>query len=100
MKGPKLNILVAGSIASPPGQGGWTWAVLQYLLGLRRLGHDVYYLDVADPAAVTPTDGEFSPAVTYFRAVMADFGFRRASAMLLKGRQEAIGMGYGELSDL
>src|SRR5207249_1577720 len=31
---------------------------------------------------------------------MADFDFRRASAMLLKGRHEAVGMSYGELQDL
>jgi hypothetical protein len=71
---------------------------LQYLLGLRRLGHDVCYLDVVDPAAIE-THGEFSPSALYFRAVMADFEFRRASAMLLKGRQEAIGITYAELTN-
>jgi hypothetical protein len=73
--------------------------VLQYLLGLRRLGHEVYYLEVDRPRG-DRNDGEFSPAAMYFRAVMADFGFRRASAMLLKGKQEAVGASYGELTDL
>ena len=82
----KLNIFVTSSIASFPGQGGWTWAVLQYLLGLRRLGHDVYYLDVIDPKLVE-TDGEWSPSAVYFRDVMAEFDFRRRSAMLLKEKQ-------------
>jgi hypothetical protein len=31
---------------------------------------------------------------------MAHFGFRRASTMLLKGRHEAVGMSYAELTDL
>ena len=94
----KLNILVASSIASVPEQGGWTWAVLQYLLGLKRLGHEVFYLEVIEPAKVEE-HGEFSPASMYFRAVMANFGLRRASAMLLAGRREAVGVTYADLED-
>jgi hypothetical protein len=41
-----VRILVAGMLAADPHQGGATWAVLQYVLGFRRLGHDV---DVIDP---------------------------------------------------
>ena len=40
-RGGAVRILVAGMVAGVPGQGGATWAVLQYVLGLRRLGHDV-----------------------------------------------------------
>ena len=95
----KLNIVVAGSIASVPDQGGWTWAVLQYLLGLRRLGHTVFFLEVIDPKLVEEHGG-FAPGPMYFRSVMADFEFRRSSAMLLKGRQELVGASYPELEDL
>lgn len=42
MATPKLTILLSGMIAGVPHQGGATWAVLQYLLGFRRLGHDVH----------------------------------------------------------
>jgi hypothetical protein len=34
-------------VAADPYQGGATWAVLQYVLGLRRLGHDVWLVDPA-----------------------------------------------------
>ena len=34
-------VIVSGMIAATPRQGGATWAVLQYLLGLRRLGCEV-----------------------------------------------------------
>ena len=95
----KLNIFVVGSIAAVPNQGGWTWAVLQYLLGLRRLGHTVTYVDIIDPKLIEE-HGEFSPSSLYFREVMADFELRRSSAMLLKGRQEAIGITYSELTNL
>lgn len=44
-----MRILVAGRLAGVR-QGGATWAVLQYVLGLRRLGHDVAVWDPApDP---------------------------------------------------
>src|SRR5438093_1205494 len=99
MKVPKLNIMVSGDIASTPAQGGWTWAVLQYLLGLKRLGHDVYFINPIDPKLLEEHGG-WSPGAMYFREVMADFELRVHSTMLLKGRQEAVGMPYGELLDL
>ena len=39
-----MTIVFAGTIGLS-GLGGQAWAVLQYLLGLRALGHDVYYLE-------------------------------------------------------
>jgi hypothetical protein len=37
----KPIILLSGMIAGVPHQGGTAWAVLQYLLGLKRLGPNV-----------------------------------------------------------
>ena len=39
-----MRIIFAGTIGLS-GLGGQAWAVLQYLLGLQALGHDVYYLE-------------------------------------------------------
>jgi hypothetical protein len=39
-----MKIIVAGTIGRS-GLGGQAWASLQYLLGFRALGHDVYYLE-------------------------------------------------------
>lgn len=39
-----MTIIVAGTIGRS-GLGGQAWAVLQYLLGFRALGHEVYYLE-------------------------------------------------------
>jgi hypothetical protein len=39
-----MTIIFAGTIGLS-GLGGQAWAVLQYLLGFRALGHDVYYLE-------------------------------------------------------
>jgi hypothetical protein len=39
-----LKIILAGTIGRS-GLGGQAWASLQYLLGLRALGHEVFYLE-------------------------------------------------------
>lgn len=40
-----LRIVVTGLIAQHPSLGGMTWHYLQYLVGLARLGHEVYYFE-------------------------------------------------------
>ena len=44
----KRTIVVAGSLAQCPHRGGHAWVFLQYLLGFRRLGYDVLFLDRVD----------------------------------------------------
>jgi hypothetical protein len=45
------SIVVAGSLAQPPLYGGHAWVFLNWLLGFRRLGFDVLFLDRASPEA-------------------------------------------------
>jgi len=40
-----LRVVVTGLIAQHPRMGGITWHYLQYVLGLKQLGHDVYYVE-------------------------------------------------------
>src|SRR6266852_995802 len=40
-----LRIIVVGTLASDP-SAGMAWMHMQIALGLRRLGHDVYYFEV------------------------------------------------------
>ena len=41
----RLKILLSGMVAGDPWHGGASWAVLQYFLGLRRMGHDVLLVE-------------------------------------------------------
>ena len=41
-----MKIILSGSIGRSV-TGGQAWANLQYLIGLQRLGHDVYYMEDA-----------------------------------------------------
>jgi len=61
-----LRIAVAGEVAGRARQGGATWAVLQYAVGLRGLGHHVHVLQ---------PEGELAPpARAYFREALDHFG--------------------------
>jgi len=56
----KLRIIVAGMVAQYP-VGGVAWDYLQYVVGLARLGHDVYYHEDTwcwpyDPSRNSATD--------------------------------------------
>jgi hypothetical protein len=85
-----LTILFSGMIAGDPGQGGATWAVLQYLLGFRRLGHDVVFVEPVKT---------LTPAVTeYFRSVTEEFGLQGSAALLIAGTRKTVGLPYDRLA--
>lgn len=95
----KMTIVVSGMIAADPHQGGATWAVLQYVLGLRRLGHEVFLVEPLIPPKSRAADWDFatSESADYFRAVVAEFGLVRHAALLFAGTERTVGLGYDEL---
>lgn len=54
----RLRIAITGLVATYP-FGGVFWDYLQYLLGLRRLGHDVLYIEDTGKWCYDPTIGTF-----------------------------------------
>jgi hypothetical protein len=93
-----LRIIVSGMIAGDPHQGGATWAVLQYVLGLRRLGHDVWLVEPV-AAASLPADAALAQSVNarYFDGVVARFDLRGRAALLRQGTHETVGLSYSQL---
>jgi hypothetical protein len=73
-----LRIIVAGIIGRYP-WGGVTWCSLMYLLGLRDLGHDVYYLEDTRECNYDPETNEMSKdpryALRYISESLSPFGF-------------------------
>jgi len=86
-------------IATVPHQGGATWAVLQYLLGFKRLGHDVFFVEPVEEAALRPSGAPLARTANaaYFRRVMAEFGLEQTSALLLAGTKQTVGLPYERL---
>ncbi len=74
-----MRIILAGTIGRS-GLGGQAWASLQYLLGLRALGHEVYYLeDCGDTTWVWDWEKEewnyeLDYPAAYVRACLESFG--------------------------
>ena len=50
----RLKVVFAGMVAADAGQGGAAWAVLQYILGLEHLGHDVCFVEPISPSKLRP----------------------------------------------
>jgi hypothetical protein len=84
-----MTVLLAGMLAGDPWQGGASWAVLQYVLGLRRLGHDVWLVEPVD--ALTPE------RTAYFDAVTRAFGMVDRAALLVEATHETVGVPYRTL---
>src|SRR5438128_3523054 len=99
MPTPPLTIIFSGMIAADPHQGGATWAVLQYVLGLRKLGHEVFFVEPIKASALRPKHADFpeSENARYFREVVREFGLERNSALLLAGSERTVGLSYPEL---
>lgn len=72
-----LRIVVSGLVGHHP-LGGMTWHYVQYVLGLARLGHDVYYVEDTGKWPYDPTRGreveDCSFAVGCVAQVMKRFG--------------------------
>jgi hypothetical protein len=96
-----LRIFVSGMIAGDPGQGGATWAVLQYVLGLKALGHDVYLVEPIPSESLLPERAPLAESINarYFRDVAGRFGLTTRAALLGVGTDETIGVAYRELAD-
>ncbi|MFL5328624.1 MAG: glycosyltransferase [Gemmataceae bacterium] len=94
-----LKIILAGMVAGDPHQGGATWAVLQYLLGLRRLGHDVHLIEPVATSSLKPTNIPLSQTINaeYFRHVADEFDLHRAMTLLQGNTCNTIGQSYRDL---
>ena len=99
MTGERLRILVSGMIAAVPHHGGATWAVLQYVLGLRDLGHEVTFVEQVDPGALRPEGAALEESVNaaYMRSVAERFGSADGWALLEEGTTRTTGLGYDGL---
>jgi len=95
------SIVIAGSLAQKPGRGGHSWVFLQYLLGFRKLGWDVVFLDRLEPdmcvdEAGAPSSIERSTNLQYFLDLMRRFGFEGRYGLLCGGNR-TIGLSRSEI---
>ena len=95
------TVLLSGALSAIPRRGGATWAVLQYLLGLQRLGCQVFFVEPIPASALQPAGTSLAESdnAAYFRQVVHEFGLERCSTLLLEGTGETVGLDYAALRD-
>lgn len=90
----KLRIIVGGFIGLMPA-GGITWDYLQYPLGFKTLGHEVFYIEDTRLYPIYQQPGsnyaDASSCVEHLKSVMEYFGFEDQWAY----RDEASGKCFG-----
>lgn len=100
------RVIVGGAIAAHPIAGaGNTWAFLQYVLGLRRLGFDTYYVEEIDGRKCidddwTPTTFAASANAKHFLRVMQRFDLLDHAALIDRDTHASIGLGAQQLETL
>jgi hypothetical protein len=95
----RLRIVVSGMIAADSHQGGAAWAVLQYVLGLRSLGHDVFLIEPIAPKALRPAGATLVDSINarYFRDVTTRFDLTARAALVRQDTRESAGLAYSAL---
>jgi hypothetical protein len=92
--GSGLRILVSGMVAGEPWQGGASWAVMQYLFGLARLGHEVALVEpIGDGRGAGPLSDSASGA--YFRRL--PLSELEGAALVRAQSRETVGTPYPKL---
>jgi hypothetical protein len=95
------RIIVTGLITQHPLMGGITWHHLQYLLGLKALGHDVYYFEDSGEFPYNLDGGpsgsdwiarDCTDNVAYLAQIMDRFGFENRWAYHFPLRSEWFGL--------
>jgi hypothetical protein len=88
------RVVISGSLAQQPFRGGHAWVFLQYLVGFRRLGFEVLFLDRLTPEM--DVDGR---GTNYLATVMEGFGLGGDYCLLDSGGEAVAGMGRREALD-
>lgn len=94
-----LRIIVSGLIAQYP-LGGVAWDYFQYVLGLARLGHDVYYFEDTGQWPYNPQEGGTSKGcefnVKYLADIMEHYGLGERWAYRFPWESQWFGMPDGK----
>jgi hypothetical protein len=96
-----LRVIVSGLIAQHRELGGVTWDYLNVVLGIKRLGHDVFYIEDSGgwpysfdggPSGNDWVAHDPKPTVEYLAGVMAEFGLGNKWAYYFPPNSEWFGL--------
>jgi len=97
--------IVGGAVANKPLNGGESWVRLSWILGLRRLGFDVYLVEVLDVSTCVDAAGRPVPFLestnrAQLEQLVGEFGLQGAVALLDDRGERLYGLQTVELDGL
>lgn len=104
-----LRVIVTGFIGHQRLLGGVAWDYLNFILGFKRLGHDVYYIedsgcwpynDIEGPLRGDWTDWNPQPTVEHLSRVMSAFGLHGKWAYHFPPKSEWFGLSSIERNEV
>jgi hypothetical protein len=98
------SLVIAGALAQKPKIAGHTWALLQYVLGFKRLGWKTLFLDYLEPSVCVDEAGRNCPLegsvhFRYIRDVVKSFELEDDYVLIGPRGESLIGMPRSRLLD-
>jgi hypothetical protein len=98
-------VIVSGAIANKYLKAGEAWHRLQWVLGLRRLGFTVYFVEQITAENCLDASGtaaalEDSVNLAYLKATAEAFGWADSAVLVYDDGRQTHGMSFGELLEL
>ena len=95
-------VIVSGALANKPGNAGGAWERMSWVIGLQRLGFDVWFVEqlassVCVDASGAASDLESSVNLAWFRSVTRWFDIERRSALVIDAGDDCHGLPWPQL---
>lgn len=99
------TVIVSGAIANKYLNGGEAWARLSWILGLEKLGCEVYFVEQIEPGDCTDASGtvtafEDCANLSYFKAIMEQFRLAGSASLIYESGEQTSGFSFEQLLDL
>ncbi|MGH9021971.1 MAG: glycosyltransferase [Acidimicrobiia bacterium] len=97
--------VVSGALANKPGNGGNAWTRMCWVVGLRRLGFDVYFVEELprpdDRSSTCEREGPAgSEGAEWFRSVTSQFGLAGRTSLMFEDGGAIVGLRADELREV
>src|SRR5215210_1131597 len=94
-----MKIIIGAVLSRPPVSSGMVWNWLQLVIGLQKLGHEVYFLEEVKPEDCVDQYGrrcEFMDSANrvYFQSTMEQFGLMAQASQIFNRGEATCGLSY------
>ena len=96
------TVVVSGALANKYLNGGNAWTRLSWVLGLKKLGFNVYFFEQISPENCVDAVGGVTAFqncvnVAYFKAITEQFGLTGSAALVCGNGEDTHGLSYSEV---